>query len=103
MSRGTGYGHGGPVGEIIDVLPLDATFHVTDCGYDDNDGRCGCYDLPEKLQRIIRAVQAQAWTEGFDRGFYDPLAGHGSTGRDASESAAVNPHEPSTSPGETDG
>lgn len=58
--RGTGYGHDGPVGEILAALPTDSTFHITDCGYDDNEGRCGCYDLPAKLQRIIDAAKAEA-------------------------------------------
>jgi hypothetical protein len=58
--RGTGYGHSGPVGEILAALPTDATFHVTDCGYDDNGERCGCSDLPSKLRKIIQAAQAEA-------------------------------------------
>jgi hypothetical protein len=41
---------------------------------------------------LLRAHAERAWTEGFDRGFYDPLAGHGAIGRDASESAATNPY-----------
>lgn len=40
----------------------------------------------------IRQAKAEAWDEGFDRGFYDPLAGDGQSGRDASESAAKNPY-----------
>lgn len=47
----------------------------------------------EELVRIVNHEKAEAWTEGFDRGFYDPLAGHGECGRDASESAAVNPYD----------
>lgn len=44
------------------------------------------------VRRILEAaaphLMAQAWEEGFDRGFYDPLAGGD---RDASESLARNP------------
>ena len=60
---GAGFGHGGAVGEILDALPLDATFHVTDCGFDD-DGRCGCYDLPSALRRIVAAHIAAAEQRG---------------------------------------
>ena len=66
MSGGTGYGHGGPVGEILAVLPTDSTFHITDCGYDDNDGHCGCYDLPSKLRSIIATAIAAALTDAGD-------------------------------------
>lgn len=66
MSGGTGFGHDGAVGEILDVLPLDSTWHVTDCGYDDNDGRCGCYDLPAKLRAIVQAHVTAALTEAAD-------------------------------------
>jgi hypothetical protein len=46
---------------------------------------------------LARAVEAErkladAWDEGFTRGFYDVLAG---TNRDASESSAVNPYRDS--------
>lgn len=69
--RGTGYGHGGPVGEILAALPLDSTFHVADCGYDDNGGRCGCYDLPAKLQRIIDAARSEALREAADAALHE--------------------------------
>lgn len=39
---------------------------------------------------ITTRAKAAAWDEGFNRGFYDSLAG---ADRDASESAAVNPYE----------
>lgn len=66
MSAG-GFGHGGAVGEILDALPLDTTFHVTDCGYDDNDGRCGCGDLPAKLRAIVARHVATALHAAADR------------------------------------
>lgn len=54
-------------------------------------------ELPEAPEDLARAaleaaapyIRAQAWDEGFDRGFYDPLAG---SDKDASESLAVNPY-----------
>lgn len=63
---GAGFGHGGPVGEILDALPLDSTFHVTDCGYDDNDRRCGCYVLPSRLQAAVDKAVAAALAEAAD-------------------------------------
>jgi len=62
---------------------------------------CEC-DVQVIAERILasdwlaereRAASEKAWDEGFTRGFYDPLAGHGMSGRDASESAARNPYE----------
>ena len=41
------------------------------------------------FDRWLNEVKAQAWDEGFTRGFYDPLAG---ADRDASESDAANPY-----------
>ena len=38
---------------------------------------------------LVADAKAEAWDEGFDRGFYDPLAG---SDRDASESLAHNPY-----------
>lgn len=64
---GAGFGHGGPVGEILDALPLDTTWHVTDCGYDDNDERCGCYDLPSRLRKIVDAARADEFESGVRR------------------------------------
>lgn len=43
----------------------------------------------EKAGPVVEAVTAEVWDEGFDRGFYDPLAG---STRDASESLAINPY-----------
>lgn len=63
---GTGFGHEGPIGEILDALPLDTTWHVTDCGYDDNDQRCGCYDLPSRLRQIVDTARADALAEARD-------------------------------------
>jgi hypothetical protein len=65
MRNGALIGYGGAVDQILDVLPLDSTSHVTDCGYDDNDGRCRCYDLPSRLGKIIAAAKAEAWDEGY--------------------------------------
>jgi hypothetical protein len=42
----------------------------------------------EVLEAAAPYLAAEAWDRGFDRGFYDPLAGRD---RDASESAAFNP------------
>jgi hypothetical protein len=42
------------------------------------------------LEAAAPYMLAAAWGEGFDRGFYDPLAGRG---RDASESAVTNPYD----------
>jgi len=44
---------------------------------------------PTYTEAEMREAQAVAWDEGFDRGFYDPLAG---SDRDASESLARNPY-----------
>ena len=47
-------------------------------------------------QAIIRAAQAEAWDEGYDRGFYDREAlSPDITGRDASEGRSINPFEES--------
>lgn len=62
---GTMFGHGGAVGEILDVLPLDSTWHITDCGIDDND-QCGCAALPAKLRAIVQAHVTAALTEAAD-------------------------------------
>jgi hypothetical protein len=47
------------------------------------------YNLRASLEAAAPHIAAQAWDRGFDRGFYDPLAGRD---RDASESAASNPY-----------
>ena len=43
-----------------------------------------------ETEQTVRAIKAEAWDEGFTRGFYDGLAGGP---RDASESSAVNPYD----------
>lgn len=52
-----------------------------------------CYDYKVEARTILEAAAphmlADAWDKGFDRGFYDPLAGRD---RDASESRAANPY-----------
>ena len=83
------------VDALLACLPMheDGTGHVADCGYDwEVTAKCGCYTLPARLAAIVREHTERAWDEGFDRGFYDPLAGHGATGHDASESLARNPY-----------
>jgi len=42
------------------------------------------------LEAAAPHMLAEAWDEGFDRGFYDPLAG---SSKDASESVVANPYE----------
>jgi hypothetical protein len=46
-------------------------------------------DALTALEAAAPHIAAEAWDRGFDRGFYDPLAGRD---RDASESAASNPY-----------
>lgn len=45
--------------------------------------------LTAALEAAAPHMLAEAWEAGFERGFYDPLAG---STRDASESAASNPY-----------
>jgi len=46
--------------------------------------------LDQITPAIVARAKAEAWDEGFSRGFYDPLAG---SAKDASESRARNPYE----------
>ena len=45
----------------------------------------------EQYENDIRSAMETAWDEGFDKGFYDPLAGR-TPQRDACESNAENPY-----------
>lgn len=54
---------------IIRELPLspDGTGHVTDCGWDDDRGKCGCFTLPERIANLLKADRAAREVEVGER------------------------------------
>lgn len=63
--------------EILNALPMDSWGHVISCGYDDNDERCECGTLRERLEAIVAARVAKAVeqerAEGYRQGATEGL------------------------------
>jgi len=47
---------------LLAELPMgdDGTGHVTDCGYTEEARDCGCMTLPDRLDKVLDLVRAEA-------------------------------------------
>lgn len=65
--------------------------HSWRCQHPSRYGRCSCFqEAVSELEELIRKEREDAWTEGFDRGFYRGQVLPGD--RDASEAGIENPY-----------
>jgi hypothetical protein len=47
---------------LLAEMPMsdDGTGHVVDCGYTEDHRDCGCMTLPDRLDRVLNLVRAEA-------------------------------------------